>query len=160
MVRGIDAPLLQLADGHVQMGDERRNTESGKRYMYEKKQKRNIIGLVGWPEHAVPLESALTEGRYALQRQLDAIDGIWRSLCTHHPEMAAKLYAHGWSKGRSVAWLLTRSPTSELSVGELISLGRNAEAEASARWDLEDRVVSVAAYGDDVGHGRCSGCGS
>lgn len=141
------------------MGDERRHTESGKRYMYEKKQKRNIIGLVGWPEHAVPLESALIEGRYAQQRQLDAIEGVWRSLCTHHPEMAAKLHAHGWSKGRSVAWLMIRPATSDMSIGELLSVGRNVEAEAFAMLDLEERVFSGAAREDDVGHVRCFGLG-
>ena len=128
--------------------------------MYEKKQMRNIIGLVGWPEHAVPLEPALIEGWHAQQRQLDAIEGVWRSLCTHHPEMAAKLHALGWSKGRSVAWLLIRPATSDLSIGELISVGRNAEAEAFARLDLEDRLFSVAADEDDVGHVRCSGYGN
>lgn len=142
------------------MGDERRHIEPGKRHMYKKKQQRNTIGLFGWPEHAVPLESALMEGRYAQQRQLDAIEGVWRSLCTHHPEMAAKLYAHGWSKGRSVAWLLIKPAASDLSIGELLAVGRNAEAEEFAMLNLEERVCSGTAHDDDVGHVRCFGVGS
>lgn len=142
------------------MGDEHRHIDPGKRYMYEKRQQRNAIGLFGWPEHAVPLDSALMEGRYAQQRQLDAIEGVWRSLCTHHPEMAAKLYAHGWSKGRSVAWLLIRPAASDLSIGELLAVGRNAEAEAFTRLSLEEREFSGPASDDDVGHVRCFGLGS
>src|SRR5690606_21908611 len=120
--------------------------------MGERKHKRNVIGLVGWPEHAVPFELALLEIRCAQQRQIAATEGVWRSLCANHPEVVDKLRAHGWSKGRSVAWLLALPSASDLSIGELISAGRSAEAEAFIGLDFEERTSSVAACEDEVGH--------
>ena len=120
--------------------------------MVEKKHKRNLIGLVGWTEHVVPFDMALLEGRCAQERQLAAIEGVWRSLCVSHPEVAAKLRAHGWSKGRSVAWLLATPAASDLSIGELITVGRSAEAETFMASIFEEGASSSTACEDEFGH--------
>lgn len=126
--------------------------------MGEKKHARNVIGLVGWPEHVVPLDKALTEGRCAQERQRAAIEGVWRSLCFSHPEVAEKLRAHGWSIRRSVAWLLATPTASDLSIGELISVGRSAEAEKFMGSVFRERASSITAREDEVGHACCLAC--
>lgn len=92
--------------------------------MLKKAHQRNTIGLFGWPKKAAPFDRALLEGRYAQQRQHEAVAGVWLSLSSHYPEVAAQLRARGWSDAQSVAWLLSSAPDAEVSVGELLLEGR------------------------------------
>lgn len=111
------------------------------------KRLRNLIGVFGWPERVVPFDLALTEGRAAVLRLEAAAEGVWRSLSSSYPEIAARLLACRWSHQQTLQWLLTRSSKSA-PPAELLLAGRCGEVEEHLgrnQWDIASALKDLSA---------------